>query len=469
MMNTGSELPYDHVSIDGIDHPPYQISFPHPPDGASGEELSTSIEWTGGDPDVGDYVYYDVFFGDEYLPPFIGTIGGYESSEPEIAYDPGELAYDASYYWQIIARDALGKTNEGDILQFSTQSEPNRPPYTPLLIYPTFREYEVSVESGLDWMGGDPDSGDMTVYDVYLSVECPPGQADIIANDHILTYYDPGTLEYDTNYFWKVIAEDASGEQGESPIWDFYTETLDNNAPYAPRSPQPADGTSDVPVEGTDLTWVGGDPDEGDAVTYDVYFEPGDPSADELVSADQAEEYFNPGPLNYDTPYYWKITARDIHGAETEGPVWQFRTLDQEGWNFPTDHNDPEDAWDYEVRAYDDDTDTRAGCWIYSAGRQWTPCLELLINPPVSSSRVRFWAWFDDDYMLKHCRYIDLDIYYGTSWHDLYEGSFADRTWVAKSFSQQLMQKARVRFEVNRQTWLTVIADLHEFEFYQSQ
>ena len=103
-----------------------------------------------------------------------------------------------------------------------------------------------------------------------------------------------------------------------------------NNPPYEPYNPSPSDGATGVSVY-TDLNWRGGDPD-GDPVTYDVYFgtDP-TPDAGELVSSDQSTtSYDPPGTLSYSTTYYWKIVAKDSHGATTEGPIWSFTTESQE-------------------------------------------------------------------------------------------------------------------------------------------
>lgn len=98
-----------------------------------------------------------------------------------------------------------------------------------------------------------------------------------------------------------------------------------NNPPLAPSSPSPQDGASNVAVN-TPLGWAGGDPDLGDTVTYDVYFGTSNPPAAK-VSANQATRSYAPPALTYGTVYYWKIIARDSHGAETAGPVWRFTTL----------------------------------------------------------------------------------------------------------------------------------------------
>jgi len=61
-------------------------------------------------------------------------------------------------------------------------------------------------------------------------------------------------------------------------------------------------------------------------VTYDIYFEAGDDMPDILVSNDQTGIAYDPGTLLPNTHYYWRIVAKDEHGATTAGPVWNFTT-----------------------------------------------------------------------------------------------------------------------------------------------
>lgn len=102
-----------------------------------------------------------------------------------------------------------------------------------------------------------------------------------------------------------------------------------NTPPDTPSAPIPAHGATGRSLN-TALGWSGGDRD-GDAVTYDVYFAADNAWPSTLVSAGQSDLTYNPGLLNPNADYYWCIVARDAHGATTPGPVWRFRTGEDDG------------------------------------------------------------------------------------------------------------------------------------------
>jgi hypothetical protein len=116
-----------------------------------------------------------------------------------------------------------------------------------------------------------------------------------------------------------------------------------NNPPNIPSSPVPANGAADLGID-EDASWVGGDPD-GDAVTYDVFFEANDSTPDELICDDVDATICDPGTLSYQTPYFWKVIAGDEHGAATEGPVWQFTTMSDPEALLQEDFGNPTPYW----------------------------------------------------------------------------------------------------------------------------
>jgi parallel beta-helix repeat protein len=105
-----------------------------------------------------------------------------------------------------------------------------------------------------------------------------------------------------------------------------YIQVYEDQPPNVPVNPSPANDATGVGLIYPVLSWLGGDPDPGDTVTYDLYFgrfNPPNPRSSNL-----AEPTFTLGKLLCYTTYYWKVAARDNNGAETPGPVWSFETTD---------------------------------------------------------------------------------------------------------------------------------------------
>ena len=298
-------------------NPPYVPSSPNPQNHANGIDINSDLSWTGGDPDPGDTVTYDIYFGSTSPPPLVSL------GHPSSTYDPGTLSYATTYYWQIISWDNRGASTPGPIWDFNTTSVPDNPPYVPSSPNPINHASGVSITANLGWMGGDPDAGDTVLYDVYFGTSTPPSK---IVSNQSGTFYVPGTMNYLTTYYWKIVAWDNHGASASGPIWDFTTENEVNNPPYLPSDPFPANHATTVDID-VDLSWNGGDPDPSDTVTYDVFF--GTTNPPPKVVSNQSGISYNPGTMNYQTTYYWKIVAWDNHDASTQGSLWDFTTIEE--------------------------------------------------------------------------------------------------------------------------------------------
>ena len=96
-----------------------------------------------------------------------------------------------------------------------------------------------------------------------------------------------------------------------------------NSAPNQPYNPIPANGSFDVNIN-ANLHWTCSDPD-GDPLKFDVYF--GTTNPPPKVVSNQTSMSYNPGTMNYETVYYWKIVAWDNHNASRSGDIWHFTTI----------------------------------------------------------------------------------------------------------------------------------------------
>ena len=96
---------------------------------------------------------------------------------------------------------------------------------------------DVGIDDDLEWTGGDADSGDVVTYDIYFGQSSSPPQ---VETDWPSGLYDPGTLNYETSYYWSIVSRDSQGETNAGPLWFFTT------APEYIRGDANGDGVIDV-------------------------------------------------------------------------------------------------------------------------------------------------------------------------------------------------------------------------------
>ncbi len=298
-------------------NPPGIPSNPRPDSGAAKQDTSLILTWTAVDPDSGDVLVFDVYFGAQAQPPLA------QARLDTNAYNPGNLSLSTVYRWKVVVRDSSGDTAAGPVWSFTTTAAANRSPYEPSSPRPGNGATRQDTSLVLSWSGGDPDSGDVATYDIYFGIMADPP---LVWAGLDTTAYNPGSLNLLTEYFWKVIARDNHGDSAVGPVWNFTTiaESDTNHPPYVPSDPLP-DSAATGRSRHTVLGWTGGDPDSGDVVSYDVYF--GTSVSPPLVVENHPVNNFEPGILGYDVEYFWRIVARDNHSAIAEGPVWRFHTV----------------------------------------------------------------------------------------------------------------------------------------------
>ncbi|MEO6692456.1 MAG: hypothetical protein ABIO44_08970 [Saprospiraceae bacterium] len=100
-------------------------------------------------------------------------------------------------------------------------SATGNPPTVPYNPNPHDSTNGVSRNVFLVWHTEDPDTGDSTLCDIYMSKTSPPN-IQIASNVRILGY-QPDRLDSLTTYYWEVFVRDLHGHTVTGPVWRFTT------------------------------------------------------------------------------------------------------------------------------------------------------------------------------------------------------------------------------------------------------
>ena len=253
-----------------------------------------------------------------------------------------DLSLDDTVTWRIEALDRWGFWIDGTNW-FFTVTGMSGTPYSP---NPDSGAVNVGINTNPSWdyMGS---SGEVDHCDIYFGTNHDPGLHTVDFNG---TTFDPGTLEYQTEHFWKIVAFISSTDSITGPTWSFTT--IDENLEI-PTNPNPPDQAQGVNIS-TNLNWdYTGTP--GDVVYCDVYFGTS-PTPPLAVPQYENTTYDPPGDLDYSTTYYWQIIAFTSPTDFQGGPVWSFTTESSGGggvyaqFKFTADILDEYFSWD-EIRA----------------------------------------------------------------------------------------------------------------------
>jgi len=128
-----------------------------------------------------------------------------------------------AYSWDLkhdkttIARSTHDKQNHS--MSVRCLKDENQPPAQPSNPSPSDGSINQAVTSQLSWTCSDPDNDPLT-YDVFFGTSNPPAQ---VGSGQTGTTFNPGTLSFNTKYYWKVIAHDDHSNTTEGPVWQFTT------------------------------------------------------------------------------------------------------------------------------------------------------------------------------------------------------------------------------------------------------
>lgn len=290
---------------------PVQHDAAFPVDFSGCKLTPTPLMWS----DAGDPVNeYEIHFGTANPPPLYTTVvggGGEYSLSLPTEYGGG------TYYIRIDAIGNGGET-EGNVTQFTTMSAPA------ISTDPSVADEATDVAIDVGTLTADQQSGcNPNEARLYLGITNRLSEANYnqsVTGEGLV----PTTIEFTiadlipgTTYFWRVDLVNEAGTT-EGPTWSF---TTAGSLPEACATNQsPAQNAGNVALDAT-LTW-----DEVDGATgYDVWFAKF-PAALALVSEDQEELEYDPGGMDAESGYRWRIDPRNASGILTGCSVLQFTT-----------------------------------------------------------------------------------------------------------------------------------------------
>ena len=291
-------------------------SGPSPKDGTMISDTWVNLTWRAGE----FAESHDVYLGDDYDGVNKATYDSefYRGNQvstmfmagfPGFAYPEG-LVPGTTYYWRI---DEVNPTDpnspwKGPIWSFSI------PPKTAYNPDPADGDGIADTTVTLSWTAG---------FGAKLHTVFFGDDFDTVANAAVgmpvgSTTHDPGPLEAEKVYYWRVDEFDGFGTY-TGDVWAFTT-------PGAVGSPKPANGAADVSMA-TVLSWTAAD----NAASHEVYL---GLDKDAVRSADKASpeykgskalgaESYDAGLLEPDTTYYWRVD--EVYTGNTvKGPIWSF-------------------------------------------------------------------------------------------------------------------------------------------------
>jgi hypothetical protein len=106
---------------------------------------------------------------------------------------------------------------QSDNLAITVSAAAGGLPGAPAVVSPANGAVDIGVSPVFEWSSADADT-----YDIYFGTANPP--TNIVRADITQTSgQPPSALNYDTTYYWKVVAKNGSGET-EGAVWSFTTE-----------------------------------------------------------------------------------------------------------------------------------------------------------------------------------------------------------------------------------------------------
>jgi len=336
--------------------PPRTAYNPGPADGAKFIDPETDLNWTAG---FGAKLH-TLYFGDNF-DDVNNAAGG--SPRGQTTYDPGTLELKKTYYWRVDEFDAV-TTYKGNIWSFTTAGEGGgvKGEYFTGMDFGSLVLTRIDPQIDFNW--GDPGSPDASVpvdqFSARWTGEVEAGFTETYSfytntDDGARLWIDGQQLVNDWNDHGATENKgkiDLVAGNTYSLVMEFYENgggavaELRWSSPRTPKQfipqaalsppvkagqPNPSNGAVDVRQTSV-LSWGAGEA----AASHDVYFgtdadavkNAGTSSPEYKGSRQLGSESYDPGKLQWNTTYFWRVDEIEDGGTIQKGNVWSFTTAD---------------------------------------------------------------------------------------------------------------------------------------------
>ncbi len=317
---TRETIPSQYLWVGG-DRP--YARHPNPADGTILRDTWINLSWLPGD----FAASHDVYLGDNFEDVDSGSPDTYQGNQVSLSFVIGfpgfpyaeGLVSGTTYYWRVDEVEADGTTKyKGPVWSFTIA------PKTGYNAEPADGTEFVDPNITLSWESGFG----ALLHHIYFGDnfdDVDNGTPDTYKGPVGFTTYTPGPLELGKAFYWRVD-EFHGFETYKGEVWGFTT-------PGAVGTLMPSNGARDI-RQTQILKWVAGD----NAASHQVYF-----GADKDVvrnantgspeykgSRDLGSQSYDPGKLEWDSTYYWRVDGVDNANPDSPwvGLVWSFTTAD---------------------------------------------------------------------------------------------------------------------------------------------
>jgi hypothetical protein len=295
--------------------PPAIIELVSPHNGATGVSLNPTLTWET----IENVSSIEVWLGqNSFNLQLVATIN--DGTATSWTSMENQLFFNARYFWQI--RGIGSSVLYSPEWSFTTN---RRPPDTPSPVSPPPHSINQPLRPTLEWFMHDYSLVDG--FYIYVGNSVNPADdednlIDTVTDTEVREWTFTTDLEYDTTYYWAIV---AFNEGGRSHAYTWVHFTTQVALPGQVELSEPEDGAVGVPIIPT-LVW---NQPSGTVVGYYIYFgRYPNPANDEenLAHTTNETSWTRTLDLAYDTTYHWQVVAYNDTGRGVASESWSFTT-----------------------------------------------------------------------------------------------------------------------------------------------